>query len=98
MSDSQTDILIEPKYKSPSMYGVVILNDDFSPMEFVIQVLKAVFNIGLNEATVIMLKIHKEGRAKVGYFTYEVADTKAALIVDIAQKNQHPLQAFAEPL
>lgn len=80
------------------MYGVVILNDDFSPMEFVIKVLIAVFHIGFDEATAIMLKIHKEGKAKVGRFTYEVADTKAALIIDIAQKNEHPLQAFAEPL
>jgi ATP-dependent Clp protease adaptor protein ClpS len=88
----------KPKPKKPSLYGVVILNDDFTPMQFVVMILVKVFNLALEDATRVMFRVHKEGRAKVGSFTAEVAETKATLVIDIAIKNEHPLQAYAEPI
>lgn len=97
--DDRTDstTLTKPKLKKPSMYAVVIINDDFSPMEFVVNVLKFVFAMSQEGATQVMLQIHNEGKAKVGSFTYDIAETKAAQIVAMARQRQHPLLAVAEP-
>jgi ATP-dependent Clp protease adaptor protein ClpS len=93
-----TQTLTKPKLKKPSMYGVVILNDDFTVMQFVVKVLIQVFHLGLDEATRLMFQIHKEGKTKIGQYTYEVADTKATLVIEMARQQEHPLHAFAEPL
>lgn len=88
----------EPELKSPRRYQVVILNDDYTPMEFVIDVLEKFFGISLQQATQLMLKVHHEGRAGIGSFSRDVAETKAALVVDHARQHEHPLLCQAEPI
>jgi len=85
-----------PKDKKPSMYKVLMLNDDYTPMEFVVHVLEAYFNKSVEEATAIMLQVHQNGVGVCGVFTYEVAETKAQQVMDLARKNQHPLQCTLE--
>ncbi len=85
-----------PKVKRPSMYRVLLLNDDYTPMEFVIHVLERFFNKGRDEATRIMLHVHHHGVGECGIFTYEVAETKVTQVMDFARKNQHPLQCVME--
>jgi len=82
--------------KRPNMYRVLLLNDDYTPMEFVISVLQAFFNKSSEEATQIMLHVHHHGVGECGVFTYEVAETKVAQVMDHARKNQHPLQCIME--
>jgi ATP-dependent Clp protease adaptor protein ClpS len=82
--------------KRPSMYRVLLLNDDYTPMEFVVSVLKKYFNKGPEEATRIMLHVHQHGVGECGVFTYEVAETKVTQVMDFARKNQHPLQCIME--
>jgi ATP-dependent Clp protease adaptor protein ClpS len=82
--------------KRPNMYRVLLLNDDYTPMEFVIMVLQAYFNKNPEEATRIMLHVHHHGVGECGVFTYEVAETKVAQVMDHARKNQHPLQCIME--
>jgi ATP-dependent Clp protease adaptor protein ClpS len=82
--------------KRPNMYRVLLLNDDYTPMEFVIMVLQAYFNKDSEEATRIMLHVHHHGVGECGVFTYEVAETKVAQVMDHARKNQHPLQCIME--
>jgi ATP-dependent Clp protease adaptor protein ClpS len=82
--------------KRPNMYRVLLLNDDYTPMEFVILVLRAFFNKDPEEATRIMLHVHHHGVGECGVFTYEVAETKVAQVMDHARKNQHPLQCIME--
>ena len=86
----------QPKTKKPSMYNVLLLNDDYTPMEFVIMVLEKVFNKKEEEATQIMLHVHKNGIGVCGTFTYEVAESKCKSVMDIAKKNEHPLQSAME--
>ena len=86
----------QPKTKKPSMYNVLILNDDYTPMEFVIMVLEKVFNKKQEEATQIMLHVHKNGIGVCGTFTYEVAESKCKSVMDMAKKNEHPLQSAIE--
>ena len=86
----------QPKTKKPSMYNVLLLNDDYTPMEFVIMVLEKVFNKKQEEATQIMLHVHKKGIGICGIYTYEVAETKCRLVLDFAKKNEHPLQCTIE--
>ena len=86
----------QPKTKKPSMYNVLLLNDDYTPMEFVIMVLEKVFNKKQEEATQIMLHVHKNGIGVCGTFTYEVAETKCKSVMDMAKKNEHPLQSAME--
>ena len=88
----------KPKIKKPSMYNVLLLNDDFTPMEFVILVLESVFNKKQEDATQIMLHVHKNGIGVCGSFTYEVAETKCKTVMDMAKKNEHPLQCTMEKL
>tara|TARA_Y100001949_G_scaffold63936_1_gene54139 strand:- start:1344 stop:1748 length:405 start_codon:yes stop_codon:yes gene_type:complete len=86
----------QPKTKKPSMYNVLLLNDDYTPMEFVIMVLEKVFNKKEEEATQIMIHVHKNGIGVCGTFTYEVAESKCKSVMDIAKKNEHPLQSAME--
>src|SRR5262249_20907447 len=82
--------------KRPSLYRVLILNDDYTPMEFVVFVLERFFNKSREEATRVMLHVHQHGVGVCGVFTYEVAETKVAQVVDLARRNEHPLQCTME--
>lgn len=85
-----------PKTKKPSLYKVLLLNDDYTPMEFVIHVLEKYFSKGREEATRIMLHVHQKGVGVCGVFTYEVAETKVTQVMDLARQNGHPLQCTME--
>jgi len=85
-----------PKVKKPSMYKVLMLNDDYTPMEFVIHVLERYFAKTPEEATRIMLHVHQKGVGICGVFTFEVAETKVNQTMELARKNQHPLQCTLE--
>jgi ATP-dependent Clp protease adaptor protein ClpS len=82
--------------RKPSMYRVLLLNDDYTPMEFVVSVLRKYFNKGPEEATRIMLHVHQHGVGECGVFTYEVAETRVTQVMDYARKHQHPLQCIME--
>ena len=82
--------------KRPNMYRVLLLNDDYTPMDFVVSILQTFFNKNVEEATEIMLHVHRNGVGECGVFTYEVAETKVAQVMDHARKNQHPLQCIME--
>jgi ATP-dependent Clp protease adaptor protein ClpS len=84
------------KTKKPSMYKVLLLNDDYTPMEFVIHVLERFFGKGRDEATQIMLHVHQKGVGVCGVYTYEVAETKVTQVMDFARQYQHPLQCTME--
>jgi ATP-dependent Clp protease adaptor protein ClpS len=84
------------KTKRPQLYKVLLLNDDYTPMEFVVHVLERFFNKGREEATRIMLHVHHNGVGMCGVFTYEVAETKVTHVMDFARKHQHPLQCVME--
>ena len=86
----------KPQTKRPNLYRVLLLNDDYTPMEFVIAILQAFFNKSPEEATQIMLHVHHHGVGECGVFTYEIAETKVAQVMDHARKNQHPLQCIME--
>lgn len=81
----------------PSLYSVVILNDDYTPMEFVVSVLQQFFGKSRDDATHIMLHVHTRGRGVAGIFTHEIAETKAALVNEYARDHEHPLQTLVEP-
>jgi len=85
-----------PKTKKPSLYKVLLLNDDYTPMEFVVHVLERFFHKNRDEATRIMWHVHQKGVGVCGVFTYEVAETKVAQVMDLARQNQHPLQCRME--
>ena len=85
-----------PKTKKPDMYKVLLLNDDYTPMEFVVHVLQKFFNKNQQAATNIMLHVHRRGVGVCGVYTYEVAETKVNQTMDLARKNQHPLQCTME--
>lgn len=84
------------KLQKPSMYRVLLLNDDFTPMDFVVHVLERFFSKNRQEATEIMLQVHRRGAGVCGVYTYEVAETKVNLVMDYARKNEHPLQCTME--
>jgi ATP-dependent Clp protease adaptor protein ClpS len=88
--------LTRTRTKKPSMYKVLMLNDDYTPMEFVVDVLQHIFQKTREEATKIMLHVHQKGVGICGVYTYEVAETKVTQTVDYARKNQHPLQCTLE--
>ncbi|MDE0796478.1 MAG: ATP-dependent Clp protease adapter ClpS [Alphaproteobacteria bacterium] len=96
--DSETGVVTrtKPKTKKPSMYKVIMLNDDFTPMEFVILVLERFFSKSQEESTQIMLHVHQKGVGVCGVFTYEVAETKVQQVMDLARQHQHPLQCTLE--
>ncbi len=85
-----------PQTKRPSLYRVLLLNDDYTPMEFVVHVLQKFFNKSGDDATRIMLHVHQHGVGECGVFTYEVAETKVTQVMDFARKHQHPLQCVME--
>ena len=85
-----------PKTKKPSNYKVLMLNDDYTPMEFVVLCLQNFFSMSIEDATRVMLQVHQQGVAVCGVFTYEVAETKVSQVIDFARENQHPLQATLE--
>jgi len=85
-----------PQTKRPNMYRVLLLNDDYTPMEFVVTVLQRFFNKTADEATRIMLHVHHHGVGECGVFTYEIAETKVTQVMDFARKHQHPLQCIME--
>lgn len=84
------------KLKKPSLYKVLILNDDYTPMEFVVYLLKSFFNKSNEEATKIMLHVHQNGIGVCGVFSYEIAETKVIQVLDTSRKNNHPLQCTME--
>jgi len=86
----------KPKTRKPSLYRVLLLNDDYTPMEFVIHVLERFFQKDREAATRIMLHVHKHGLGECGVFTYEVAETKVTQVMDFARQHQHPLQCVME--
>ena len=84
------------KSKKPSQYKVLMLNDDYTPMEFVVMVLKRFFRMDLEQATRVMLHVHQRGVGVCGVYPYEVAETKVTQVMDFARENQHPLQCTLE--
>jgi len=86
------------KTKKPSMYNVLLLNDDYTPMEFVVIILEKIFNKKEEEARQIMLHVHKNGVGICGTFTYEVAESKCKSVIGMSQKNEYPLQCTMEKL
>lgn len=96
--DGDIGVVLEtkPKTKRPPLYKVLILNDDFTPMEFVVHVLERFFGLSHAQAFEIMLTVHKKGIAVVGVFSHEIAETKVAQVMDFAQRHQHPLQCTME--
>ncbi len=86
----------KPKVKLPSMYKVIMLNDDYTPMEFVVMVLERCFGKSHEDAVKVMLHVHQKGVGVCGIYTYEVAETKVQQVMDLAQKHQHPLQCTLE--
>ena len=87
---------VKPKTKRPNLYRVLILNDDYTPMEFVVHVLEKFFQKDVEAATKIMLHVHHHGIGECGVFTYEIAETKVTQVIDFARKHQHPLQCVME--
>lgn len=98
--DGQTGIAVitrtKPATKKPNLYRVLLLNDDFTPMEFVVHVLQSFFNKSYEDAYRIMMHVHQNGVGECGVFTYEVAETKVTLVMDFARQHQHPLQCVME--
>ena len=93
-----TAVLTRPKTKTqkPSLYRVLLLNDDYTPMEFVVHILERFFQKNREAATVIMMHVHTHGVGECGVYTYEVAETKITQVMDFARENQHPLQCVME--
>ncbi len=87
---------VKNKLQPPSMYNVILYNDDYTPMDFVVEVLKKFFNMNLEQATDIMLNVHYKGKASCGTFTAEVAETKVSQVCNYALENQHPLKCGME--
>ena len=96
--DRQVGVVVKskPKTKKPSMYKVLLLNDDYTPMEFVVHVLERFFAKSREEATQIMLHVHRRGVGVCGVFTYEVAETKVTQVIYFARRHQYPLQCTME--
>lgn len=96
--DRQTGVLLKPrpKTKKPAMYKVMLLNDDYTPMEFVVHILERFFNKNRQEATDIMLHVHRRGVGICGIFTYEIAESKVQQVMDFSRANEQPLQCIME--
>ena len=96
--DQSTGVVVKtkPKTRKPSMYKVLMLNDDYTPMEFVVHVLERFFSKNREEAHTIMMHVHRRGVGICGVFTYEVAETKVTQVMDFARQHQHPLQCTLE--
>lgn len=98
--DDDTDVGLatktKPKTQKPKMYKVMLLNDDYTPMEFVVHVLERYFSITNEQAYELMMQVHQKGLAVVGVFSHDVAETKVMQVMDLARKHQHPLQCTME--
>jgi ATP-dependent Clp protease adaptor protein ClpS len=96
--DSETGVITKSRTKTqkPSMYKVLLLNDDYTPMEFVVHVLEAFFNKSTEDAHRIMLHVHQKGVGICGVYTFEVAETKVTQVMDYSRQNNHPLQCTLE--
>lgn len=96
--DNDTGVAVQTRTrtKRPPLYKVLLLNDDYTPMEFVVHVLERFFSMTHAQAFEIMLTVHKKGVAVVGVFSHEIAETKVTQVMDLAQRNQHPLQCTME--
>ena len=96
--DGESDVIVQtkPKTKRPPLYKVLLLNDDYTPMEFVVHVLERFFGMNHAQAFEIMLTVHKKGVAVVGVFSHEIAETKVGQVMDFARRHQHPLQCTME--
>ena len=94
--NSGTALLERTETKKPNLYKVLLLNDDYTPMEFVVHVLQRFFGMSMDEATNVMLAVHQQGIGVCGVFTYEIAETKVTQVMDFAVKNEHPLQCTLE--
>lgn len=86
----------KPKLKRPPLYKVILINDDYTPMDFVVHVLETFFSIDRENATRIMLDVHKHGKGVCGVFTHEIAETKVSLVNEYSRENQHPLLCTLE--
>jgi ATP-dependent Clp protease adaptor protein ClpS len=95
---NESGVLTEtkPKTQRPPLYKVMLLNDDYTPMEFVVHILERFFGMNHAQALDLMLTVHKKGLAVVGVFSFEVAETKVAQVMDFARRHQHPLQCTME--
>lgn len=104
MTDSPSDgqnesgiaVKTKPKTQRPPLYKVLLLNDDFTPMEFVVHILERLFGMTHAQAIEIMLTVHRKGVAVVGVFSHEIAETKVAQVMELARRQQHPLQCTME--
>jgi ATP-dependent Clp protease adaptor protein ClpS len=94
--DSSILTKTKPRTQRPPMYKVMLLNDDFTPMEFVVHILERFFGLNHAQSFEIMLAVHKKGLAVVGVFSFEIAETKVAQVMDFARRHQHPLQCTME--
>ena len=94
--DAGLAVRTKPKTQRPPLYKVLLLNDDFTPMEFVVHVLERLFTMTHAQAIEIMLTVHRKGIAVVGVFSHEVAETKVAQVMELARRQQHPLQCTME--
>ena len=96
--DDDLDVITKekPKVKKPSMYAVVLINDDYTPMEFVIYVLQTIFKKNYDEAKKVMLLVHNEGKGICGIYPLDIAETKANQVVEFSRINQHPLECKVE--
>ena len=92
------EVLLEQEVEPPPMYRVVLLNDDFTPMEFVVLVLERVFRLTHENAVRIMLDVHQKGHGVCGIYSRDVADTKVALVLEWARENEYPLMSCSEPV
>ena len=93
------DLAVEearPKVKQPPLYRVILVNDDYTPMEFVVDILESVFSMERTRATQVMLEVHTKGKGVCGVFNYEIAETKVAQVTALAQQHQHPLLCTME--
>ena len=95
-TDNETVTLSKPKTAKPPMYKVILLNDDFTPMEFVVHILEKFFGISHDLAINIMLTVHQKGLAVIGVFSHDVAESKVTQVMTYSRKNQHPLQCIME--
>jgi len=98
-ADNERGLVVEqarPKLKPPPLYKVILLNDDYTPMEFVVQILEYFFGMSREKATQVMLHVHTRGKGVCGVYTYEIAETKVAQVNDFSQRHQHPLLCTIE--
>ncbi len=94
---ARTQTRTKARVARPQMYRVVMLNDDYTPMEFVVVVLKEFFGMPETKAVAVMLSVHTQGRAVIGLFTYDIAETKVTAVMEFARRHEYPLRCLMEP-